>query len=44
MFWCYLPNVGEGKLSLRDEASVAGKAKEAKALLTPADSFTSLLQ
>ncbi|KAG5421220.1 SEC24 [Candida metapsilosis] len=38
-FGASLPNVGEGKLSLRDEASVAGKAKEAKALLTPADSF-----
>lgn len=38
-FGATLPNVGEGKLSLRDEASVAGKAKEAKALLTPADSF-----
>ncbi|KAK6889779.1 Protein transport protein SEC24 [Candida tropicalis] len=38
-FAASLPNIGEGKLSVRDEASVAGKAKEAKALLTPADSF-----
>lgn len=42
-FAATLPNIGEGKLSVRDEASVAGKAKEAKALLTPADSFTSHL-
>ncbi|KAF6062838.1 Sec23/Sec24 trunk domain family protein [Candida albicans] len=38
-FAATLPNIGEGKLSVRDEASVAGKAKEAKALLAPADSF-----
>ncbi|RCK63483.1 Protein transport protein SEC24 [Candida viswanathii] len=38
-FAASLPNIGEGKLSVRDEASVAGKAKEAKALLSPADSF-----
>ena len=38
-FAATLPNIGEGKLSVRDEASVAGKPKEAKALLTPADSF-----
>ncbi|KAI5963691.1 SEC24 [Candida pseudojiufengensis] len=38
-FTASLPNIGEGKLTVRDEASVAGKAKEAKALLTSADSF-----
>lgn len=34
-----LPNVGKGKLSIRDEASVAGKTKEASALLTSNNSF-----
>ncbi|KAK6205408.1 protein transport protein SEC24 [Scheffersomyces amazonensis] len=34
-----LPSVGEGKLSIRDESGVAGKPKEAKALLSSADSF-----
>ncbi|CAI5756934.1 unnamed protein product [Candida verbasci] len=38
-FAATLPNIGEGKLTLRDEASVSGKPKEAKALLTPADAF-----
>ncbi|KAK6463028.1 protein transport protein SEC24 [Scheffersomyces coipomensis] len=34
-----LPSVGEGKLTIRDESGVAGKPKEAKTLLTAADSF-----
>jgi protein transport protein SEC24 len=38
-FSATLPNAGEGKLSIRDEAGVAGKPKEAKTLLTAADSF-----
>lgn len=38
-FSATLPNTGEGKLSIRDEASVSGKPKEAKALLSAADSF-----
>ncbi|KAG7661982.1 SEC24 [[Candida] subhashii] len=38
-FAATLPNTGEGKLSVRDEASVSGKPKEAKALLSSADSF-----
>ncbi|EGW32370.1 uncharacterized protein SPAPADRAFT_138597 [Spathaspora passalidarum NRRL Y-27907] len=38
-FGATLPNIGEGKLSVRDEVGVSGKAKEAKALLTAADSF-----
>lgn len=38
-FSATLPNIGEGKLSVRDEASVSGKPKEAKTLLSSADSF-----
>ncbi|KAK6463738.1 protein transport protein SEC24 [Scheffersomyces coipomensis] len=38
-FSASLPTIGEGKLSVRDESSVAGKPKEAKILLTPADNF-----
>lgn len=38
-FSATLPNTGEGKLQIRDEAGVSGKPKEAKTLLTAADSF-----
>lgn len=38
-FSASLPNVGEGKLSVRDEAGVSGKMKESKILLSSADSF-----
>lgn len=38
-FAATLPSVGEGKLLIRDEAGNAGKPKEAKALLSSADSF-----
>ncbi|ODV83066.1 hypothetical protein CANARDRAFT_209447 [[Candida] arabinofermentans NRRL YB-2248] len=34
-----LPNLGIGKLALRDENAVSGKTKEASALLTPTNSF-----
>lgn len=42
VFAATLPNVGEGKLAIRDEAGVLGKAKEAKALLLPQDTFYKL--
>lgn len=38
-FSATLPNVGEGKLSVRDEASHSGKPKESQMLLSAADSF-----
>lgn len=34
-----LPNVGEGKLTSRDESSVSGTPKESQKLLTPNNSF-----
>lgn len=34
-----LPNIGEGKLTSRDESSVAGTPKESQKLLTPNNSF-----
>ncbi|KAK6205412.1 protein transport protein SEC24 [Scheffersomyces amazonensis] len=38
-FTASLPSIGEGKLSVRDEASVSGKPKEAKILLSLAENF-----
>lgn len=34
-----MPNIGKGKLTVRDEVSVAGKSKESTALLTANNSF-----
>lgn len=34
-----LPNIGKGKLTIRDESSVSGKSKEASTLLTSNNSF-----
>lgn len=39
VFSSSLPNVGEGKLAVRDEAAHSGKPKESQALLTAANSF-----
>lgn len=39
VFSASLPNVGEGKLTVRDESAHSGKPKEAQALLNAADSF-----
>lgn len=39
VFSSSLPNIGEGKLAIRDEASHAGTAKESQALLKAADKF-----
>ncbi|CUM65661.1 uncharacterized protein PRCAT00003309001 [Priceomyces carsonii] len=38
-FTSSLPNLGEGKLNVRDEAAFSGKPKETQMLLTPADKF-----
>lgn len=38
-FTATLPNIGEGKLTLRDEASHSGKPKESQMLLSNADKF-----
>lgn len=39
VFAATLPSIGEGKLSVRDEAAHSGKPKESQMLLNPADKF-----
>lgn len=39
VFAASLPSIGEGKLSVRDEAAHSGKPKESQMLLNPADKF-----
>lgn len=39
VFAATLPSIGEGKLTVRDEAAHSGKAKESQMLLNPADKF-----